>query len=258
MPNYLTYPFKTMRITQSYTGQTSHYPHAVGNPKDYPTDEGGKDGGRDWVYCDCDELVVKRIYGIGNSGVNTMWVESTSKVIFADGVVDYATLMLTHPNDNDLGRLHVGQKFKRGDKMCQEGTDGASGNHIHLSVGVGKMTGNGWTKNSKGKYVLTTTGGSIKPEQAFFIDPNFTSILDKKGLKFKELPKVELKPGEYVVTALALNVRAGTTEDSRIKDVLHKDEKVKVDHVKIGWNGDYFGKVIGLGWVDLRYCKKVK
>ena len=40
---YLTYPFKTMTITQSYTGSTSHYPHTKGNYRDYPVDEGGKD-----------------------------------------------------------------------------------------------------------------------------------------------------------------------------------------------------------------------
>ena len=51
MATYLTYPFKTMRITQSYTGTTSHLPHTTGSPKDYPLDEGGKDGGRDPILC---------------------------------------------------------------------------------------------------------------------------------------------------------------------------------------------------------------
>ena len=53
--NYLTYPCKNMRITQSYKGKTSHYPHTVGKPKDYPIDEGGKDTGKDTIYCPCDE-----------------------------------------------------------------------------------------------------------------------------------------------------------------------------------------------------------
>lgn len=47
MSEYLTYPFKMMRITQSYTRTTSHLPHTTGSPKDYPLDESGKDGGRD-------------------------------------------------------------------------------------------------------------------------------------------------------------------------------------------------------------------
>ena len=46
MPNYLTYPAQTMRITQSYDGTTSHLPHMTGSPKEYALDEGGRDGGR--------------------------------------------------------------------------------------------------------------------------------------------------------------------------------------------------------------------
>lgn len=257
MTNYLTYPFRTMRITQSYTGKTSHYPHTVGSPKDYPIDEGGADGGRDPVYAPCD-LVVKRVYGVGNSGVNTVWLESTKPVTLANGKTDYITIMLTHPNDSDVKRLKPGMVIKKGSYICYEGTDGASGNHIHMSVGLGKMTGNGWTKNSKGKYVLTTTGGTLKPEEAFFIDPAFTTVKDSNWLKFKTLPKKEPKPGTYVVNTDVLNVRDGTTRGCRIKDVLTRGENVKIDHVKLGWNGDFWGKIIGKGWVDLAYCKKVK
>ena len=38
MAAYLTYPFKTMTIMQSYIGSYSHSPHVTGNPKDYPID----------------------------------------------------------------------------------------------------------------------------------------------------------------------------------------------------------------------------
>jgi hypothetical protein len=34
--NYLIYPCKILRITQSYTETTSHLPHTAGSPKDYP------------------------------------------------------------------------------------------------------------------------------------------------------------------------------------------------------------------------------
>lgn len=258
MHNYLTYPFKVMRITQSYSGKTSHYPHTTGKPKDYPTDEGGTDGGRDWFYCDCDEVIIKRIYGVGNSGTNTMWLESASKVKFADGDVDYATQMLIHPNDSDLKRLKVGQKFKRGDKICQEGTDGATGNHIHLVVGKGKMTGNGWTKNSNGKWVLTTTGGPIKPEDAFFIDQNFTKIKSSGGLHFKYLPQEKPKAGKYKVTCDALNVRKGTTKGAHIVDVITKGTEIEISKTKVGWNDEYWGKIISKGWVDMAYLKSVK
>ena len=189
MKNYLTYPCETMRITQSYIGTTSHLPHTTGSPKDYPWDEGCVDGGRNYCYCPCDEMEVKRIYGIGTGGTNTLWLESTSKVIFADDTENYCTMLITHPNDDDLKKIKVGQKFKRGDKICREGADGATGNHFHFSAGKGKFNGNGWVRNTKGKYILTTTAGQFKPEQLFFVDKSFTKIVNSKGIIFKELPK---------------------------------------------------------------------
>ncbi len=188
MKNYLVYPCKAMRITQSYTGTTSHLPHTTGKPKDYPIDEGCSGTGRDYIYCPCDEMIVKRVYGVGTGGTNTLWLESISKVYFADGTSDYFTMLITHPNDDDLKKIKVGQKFSRKEKICREGKDGASAYHLHISAGKGKFTGNGWTRNSNGKYVLTTTGAAAKPEKLFFVDKSFTKAVDTKGLKFKELP----------------------------------------------------------------------
>ena len=187
MAEYLIYPFKTMRITQSYTGTTSHLPHTTVSPKDYPIDEGGRDGGRDPFYAPC-KLKVKKIYGVGNRGTNTLWLESTEKVALPNGKIDYVTFMLIHPNDSDLKRLRVGQTFKKGDIVCYEGTDGATGNHIHMAVGMGKMTGSGWTQNDNGKWVLTCANGTLKPENAFYIDRSFTNVVETKGLKFKNKP----------------------------------------------------------------------
>lgn len=184
--NYLTYPCKVMRITQSYTGKTSHLPHTTGNPKDYPWDEGCKDGGREAFYCPCDELKIMRLY---TKGTNTIWVQSTSKVVCPNGKEGIFSALITHPNDSDFKKLTVGKKFKRGDLICYEGKDGATGNHLHISAGLGALTDNGWTQNSKGKWVLTTEGKTYKPEQLFYIDPEFTKVIDSKGLKFKELPK---------------------------------------------------------------------
>lgn len=278
MPNYLIYPFKTMRITQTYYGKTSHYPHTIGTPKDYPLDEGCTDTGRDWMYCPCDEVVVKRIYGVGNRGVNTIWLESTSKVVFADGTTDYMTMLATHPNDDDLRIIHDGQKFKHGDKICREGTDGASGNHIHLSVGKGKMKGNGWTQNSKGKYVLTTTGGTMKPEQAFFVDPYFTRIVSSGGLTFKKLPKEKYPKGTYEVTAKLAPVRkgAGTVYDKlKFKQLTPNAQAQILKHNKgneangfvkgckftaseVLYDGKHYWGSCPSGWVCLEHCKLIQ
>ena len=160
------------------------------------------------MYAPCG-VVVKRIYGVGNRGVNTIWLESTEKVLFADGTTDYVTFLATHPNDDDLKKIREGQRFKQGDKICREGIDGATGYHIHLSVGKGKFSGNGWVQNSKGKYVLTATGGAVKPENAFWIDPYFTKVISSGGLSFKKLPKEKYPIGTYEVTAKLAPVREG-------------------------------------------------
>ena len=191
MKNYLIYPTKIMNITQNYSDSFSHSPHSTGSPKDYPIDENCGSTGRDYFYCPCDEVEIKRIYGVGGSGANTIWVQSTSKVLLANGEEDYVTILVTHPNDDTLKPLKKGQKFKRKEKMFLEGKDGnATGNHFHIVVSKGKFVTNGWKKNNKGAWCIT--GTPIKPEEAFFVDLDFTTIKKTNGLTFKTLPKIEL------------------------------------------------------------------
>ena len=245
MKNYLIFPMKVLRVTQTYTGKTSHLPHTTGTPKDYPIDLGGADSGRDYVYCPCDKMSIVRIYGVGNSGTNTVWATSTDKVVFADGTSDYVTIQFTHMNDDDLKKIKVGQVFKRKDKMFREGKDGATANHIHLSVGKGKITGNGWAKNSNGKWVLTTTGGAIKPEKAFYVDEDFTVIKNTGGLVFKKLPEEKA----YITTA-NLNIRSKPSTASAKVGLYKKGKKIIVTEINKGW-----GKT-DKGWVSLDYAKE--
>ena len=187
MKNYLTYPTKVMNITQNYSNSYSHAPHSQGSPADYPIDDACADSGRDWFYCPCDEVKVAHIYGVGKSGTNTIWLESTSKVIMPYGE-DYAAILVTHPNDDTLSGIKEGQLFKRGDKMFREGNDGnATGYHFHIAVGTGKFTGTGWVKNSKSAWVNKTTGKQLKPEEAFWIDKTFTTVKYTNGISFKYL-----------------------------------------------------------------------
>lgn len=182
--NYLIYPLKFMNITQTYNGKTSHKPHTTGTPKDYPIDDGAENTGQSYFYCPCDEMKIVRLY---TSGVNTLWLQSTENVDFADGTTDIATMQVTHLNDSQMKKLKVGQKFKRKQEMFIEGKDGASANHFHMSVGKGEIKGNGWTQNTNGKWVLTTKGGTYRPENAFFIDYSFTKVRNSAGLSFKSL-----------------------------------------------------------------------
>ena len=301
----LTYPMKTMRITQNYSGTTSHKPHWYGvvsrsssgkatygtlkGLKDFPEDEGGKDADRDPMYAPCD-LTVKKIYGRNNRGVNTIWVESNEKVEFANGTIDYMTMMITHPNDSDIKRLYEGMVIKKGAYVCYEGTDGATGNHLHISVGTGHMSGGGWAQNANGKWVLTVTGKTLKPEEAFYIDPSFTTVKSKGGMAFKNLPskktttntgsktaatptKAKYTTGDYRVEADYLNVRAGAGTNFAVKTFTQMTEAAQTAIKK--HNGgkaansfpkgmvftalevkDNWGRCPS-GWLCLDYCKKV-
>lgn len=275
--NYLIYPCKILRITQNYNGKTSHYPHTVGSPKDYPFDEGCKDADRDWMYCPCDQMVVKKIYGVGNRGVNTIWLESLDKVHFADGTSNYFTMLVTHPNDDDLKKLWVGRIFKRYEKICREGIDGATGNHLHISAGKGKMKGSGWIQNSRGKWVLTTTSGTYKPEKLFYIDTAFTTVISKGGIAFKTLPKSTSKTGyttgKYRVDTDLLRVRsgAGTIYPYKKFDKLRSTAQAKILTLTKGEQKDGYVRDLeftateiqknwaktGSGWVCLDYCEKI-
>ena len=272
--NYLTYPCKVMRITQSCNGTASHLLHTLGFPSDFPIDEGCESTGRSYMHCPCDEMKITRIYGVGNKGTNTLWLESTSPVLFADGTEDFFTLLITHPDDTYLKKLRAGQKFTRGEKICPEGKDGATGVHFHFSGGKGKMKNRGWIKNSKGKWVLTVTGRTESPEKLFFVDEKFTRILDSKNLRFIPLPteKVYVK-GSYRVTADVLHVRTGPgtehakkkypqlTDDAKEKilslsgkrtDGYVKELTFSVTEIKGSW-----GKTPS-GWVCLDYCEVIK
>lgn len=279
MANYLTYPMKTMKITQGYTGNYSHNPHSAGTPKDYPWDEAGADSGREYFYCPCDKMKVVRIYGVGNRGANTMWLQSTSKVDFADGTSDYLTILVIHPNDDDLKKIKVGQTYTRGQQICREGTDGnATGNHFHFAAGKGKITGNGWTQNSKNAWVLTTTKGNFKPEQLFFIDKSFTKIINNCGLKFKEKPKAKptkkgYTTGNYRVKTDLLNVRKGAgTAYAKVKfKNMSANAQAKIKKLNDGKTADGYVKGLAFtvlqvkgewgktpsGWVNLKYCEKI-
>ncbi len=192
------YPVKNMNITQGYNGaMSSHVPNVSGSPFDFPWDEAGANTGRDWFIPSCD-FVVKRIYGVGAKGDNTIWLESTEPVDMPCGK-DYLTLMVIHPEDEDLRKYSAGQVIKAGTMAFREGMDGnATGNHFHFAAGTGKFSGNGWTQNSKGAYVLTTTGRRITPEEAFFIDPEI-KIIDSRGYVFKEEKKLTKSEAKAIV-----------------------------------------------------------
>lgn len=224
--NYLVYPTKTMNITQTHT-MGNHYNHSAGLPKDYPFDDACDSTGRSWFYCPCDEMKIVKIYGVNARGVNTVWMTSTSPVVMPCGT-EYVTIMVEHPEDDDLKNLSVGQVFKRGQQMFREGGNGASGagtygNHFHISIGTGQMDGGGWTKNSAGAWVLTVTGKTKKAIDCFYLDD--TILKKPRTYSFKSKPVIKS------------TVKLDNTPDSYARDAVNW--AVKVGLLKGDGNGNY-------------------
>lgn len=167
MTQIALFPMKYLNITQGMNMGTHLGTLAI--------DIAGKDTGTDNVFAPFDG-VIKRKWA--NS--NTVWLESLQPVLWASGVVDYMTVMFTH--DNYIADLNIGQIIKQGQVFYQEGTAGiATGNHVHLEVGKGKLTGTGWFQNSKG---IWTINNAVKPNEVLWL--NGTIVINTGGYKWKE------------------------------------------------------------------------
>ena len=131
----------TLNVSQKANNNFSH-------KGDKAIDISGKDTGIESLKAPFTGII-KRIY----SNTNTVWLESIEKVKYADGTIDYMTIMTTH--DNDISNLKVGNIIKQGSIYYEEGRKGyTTGNHIHLAVGKGKFTGNGWRLNNSGTWII--------------------------------------------------------------------------------------------------------
>lgn len=177
------FPMETMRITQNPYGNTSHHNHNLGTPKDYPIDCAGADGGKSACFSPT-EMKVTAIRGVGNKGSNTIWLVST-KPVNTPTFNDYVFMTITHWNDNDSAiKKHnkVGAIIKKGEIICYEGTDGASGNHLHICVGRGYS--DNWTTNSSGSLVMT--GDNKLSNDVMYRYTKFTTrVIDNGGLNWK-------------------------------------------------------------------------
>lgn len=153
-----------LNVIQKGDGNFSH-------KGDLAIDIAGKDSNKDYLKAPFTGII-KRIY----NNVNAVWLESIDKVIYADGTIDYMTVMTLH--DDDVSNLKVGDIIKQGEIYYNEGRKGyTTGNHIHLAVGRGKFTGNGWYQNNYGNWCINN---QIEVAQALFI-PNNTKIINSGG-----------------------------------------------------------------------------
>lgn len=101
-----------------------------------------------------------------------VWIESTSKVRYADGTYDYMTLCFMH--DNDISDISVGQALTQGEYFYDSGNYGiASGIHVHVAAYRGKY-------NS----TMQVGNGDINVEDALFL-PDDTYVYNDYGLMWK-------------------------------------------------------------------------
>lgn len=251
--NYLTYPLKVMNITQGYNDNYTHKRHSEGNLKDYPIDDACGSGNNSYFYCPCDEMVVKKVYGVGLRASNTIWLESTTPVI-TPTFTDYITIMIVHPEDKDLKNVYVGRKYQRDEALFPKGADGfATGPHFHITLGRGKMSGSGWAKNNLGLWILKTTGYNIKPEHGMFIDKNFTTIKNTRNIEFLSLNDEEKEEDNIFYTTANLNIRYGPGANYRFVNLLHKDTQIKIESITNGW-----AKINDKEYVASAYLTKTK
>ncbi len=103
---------------------------------------------------------------------NAVWIQSTSKVRYADGSYDYMTLIFMH--DNDISDLYVGRNIAQGEYFYDSGDYGiASGKHIHLAVYRGAYHSG-----------MRIGNGDVRVEDALFLPDNIY-IYNGYGLDWK-------------------------------------------------------------------------
>jgi hypothetical protein len=103
---------------------------------------------------------------------NSVWIQSKSKVLYADGTYDYMTVAFMH--DNYIGDLEVGMGVAQGEYFYDAGDFGvSSGKHVHVSVYRGQY-------NSS----MRVGNGDVRIEDALFI-PDTTYIYNDYGLNWK-------------------------------------------------------------------------
>lgn len=262
VPNYPIFPQRVCNVTQSWNGSYNHYLYSSGRPADYPIDIADADGSRQAFYAPCRMECVK-IYGqiTGVKGVaNGAWFTSVEPCDFPDGTRDYLTIKFVHMNNDDFPGIRTGRIYEKYEYVGREGTTGeATGNHLHVTAGKGRMKGTGWTKNSKNQWVLQTTGGQFKPDSLLWLDPAFTQMRSQQNMAFQTLPQ-EKPTGRWPI---GTNVRLALDTPIYDNDGNQTGKSFDQSCVKIwdyngryficttGWNGANTGaEEHGIGWVD--------
>lgn len=230
-------PFETLNITQKHGGSFTHKGTKAVDVA------GAKAGTKDAYYAPCDCKVIKTYPSAGQA----LW-QSTKKVRFANGKIEYATFMTVHDDTMNFG---PGYSAKQGEQIGNMGTAGnATGVHCHIQIAQTKNTA--WERKATYKW----TNGALYPVYGFFSERQVdecwfidgTEIINGAGYSFKKLkdvPTSELdvaklnkkpksfiaKGGTFKVTSKSLKImhapNVNYSKDTNL--VYRKDESVVFD-----------------------------
>lgn len=207
-------PFTDMYITQ---GSNSSYSHKGIMANDV---RGSQSGVRYPYYAPC---TCKCLRTYTSSG-QVMW-QSTNKVRFANGRVDYATFMTVHDDTMDA---KVGQVVSQGSQLGNMGTKGnATGVHCHIEISQSGDTS--WFKNQYGNWHFNN---EYDLDDCYFVDN--TNIINGMGGNWKTTDKVPVSSGSGKNYAnLPASISSWSVYDLNVSPV-KKNAKGKLNPQKFG------------------------
>ena len=173
---------------------------------------------------------------------NVVTLQSTNKVYYADGTLDYMTVSFVH--DNDISDLWEGKVIKQGTVFYQEGSKdptGKSGVHVHIAVKRGRIN----------NYFFS---GDVYPNDAFWLKSS-TNIQQRGGYAWASKGSTTslVNGGVYTISPNGKNLYLAEVGTKNLANVnlsskVNSSSKWRAYHTNSGW---YFqnlasGKVLDI------------
>ena len=100
---------------------------------------------------------------------NAVWLESLNKVLYADGTINYMTMVFMH--DDDISDIYIGQIISQGEYFYDMGTaGGAEGSHVHISCFDGKYDSASMTLYANTDSTVYITDALFLTEKSRIVD----------------------------------------------------------------------------------------
>ncbi len=192
-------PFTDMYISQGSNGAYSHkgiLAHDV---------RGAVAGIRYPYFAPCTCKCIKTYPETGQ----VMW-QSTNKVRFANGRIDYATFMTAHDDSMDA---RIGMIVPQGNQLGNMGRKGFSNvTGIHCHIQISQSSDIRWYKNNYGNYKFNN---EYEPEDCYFVD-NTNIIYACNITNWKKTDKISVDEN---------------SQKEVVDQILHVGSKVKFDGI---------------------------